>query len=300
MDRHSAILSLTSERSFDRLRAARRLAKCATPLDLPELGRALATENDAWVRAALRDAISFVHNRASLEDRQADAPDALDPEAANELRAEAVEDVTRRLVHEVEPILGRLRVYAQRDIALFAESRTRKELDKLEALLTAIDRLSRAASAPVLSEFDFATAVAEAAEPYSEAGRTIARSGPEPLTVIGDRVLVQMILDNGLRNAIEATSGLSMATGLSSVIVTWGATDRDFFCSILDRGMGLPTAIHKIFEIGSTTKKGHLGMGLALARQAARTVRGQLSVAPRRDGGVSFDFRWPRPLSGTE
>jgi signal transduction histidine kinase len=104
-----------------------------------------------------------------------------------------------------------------------------------------------------------------------------------------------MALENGLRNAVEATAGHHDDTGLPSVVVTWGTTDRDFYVSVLDRGVGLPGGVHRVFDIGSTTKRGHLGMGLALAKQAVRTLGGRVALRPRKDGGVGYEFRWPRP-----
>jgi signal transduction histidine kinase len=83
-------------------------------------------------------------------------------------------------------------------------------------------------------------------------------------------------------------------TTVEPIVIGWGETDRDLWLSILDRGKGFPQGFAKLFEIGTTTKKNHLGMGLALARQAALSLNGQITLAPRQPNGAKFEFRWPR------
>ena len=53
--------------------------------------------------------------------------------------------------------------------------------------------------------------------------------------------------------------------------------------------------VDKAFEVGVTTKPkaDHLGMGLAIARRAAHSLGGQVSLSPREGGGASFELRWP-------
>jgi signal transduction histidine kinase len=106
---------------------------------------------------------------------------------------------------------------------------------------------------------------------------------------------VKLVVANGLRNAIEATESLSEIIDASNrVVVSWGETDRDYWIAIVDWGPGLPLGFDRIFDIGSTTKKDHLGMGLAIAERAALSLSGNVSVTPREDKGTRYEFRWPR------
>ncbi len=102
---------------------------------------------------------------------------------------------------------------------------------------------------------------------------------------------MELIIENGLRNACEATVGVR-ADGL--VIVSWGETDRETWVTAVDEGPGLPPR-RDLFQIAVTTKDGHLGMGLAISQRAALSMGGGLTLASRTGGGAFYEFRWPRP-----
>lgn len=116
----------------------------------------------------------------------------------------------------------------------------------------------------------------------------------------GDDSLVEVAVRNGLRNSIEATEAAAGGSGkLENVVINWGETEKDYWIAILDHGNGLPPGSERIFDIGSSTKEGHFGMGLALAKRAAWSLRGDITLTPRKDGGVKFEFRWARDWTKT-
>ena len=245
--------------------------------------------SEALLKRALEEAIGRVAPAASPEGRGLETED----DVTDDIYAEAVQETTQRLVHELEPILGTLRYYAGREIPSYAGSRTEQELARLESLLRAIATLSRAAAPPGLKEVNLAALVENTSKSasvgHSSAVQLVGRS---PLIVLGDPSLIEVALANGLRNAIEASESAGAA---APIIVTWDETDTDYYVVVLDRGPGLPLGADNIFEIGETTKKGHLGMGLALADRAVRTMKGKTVLSPREGGGVSYEFRWPKP-----
>jgi signal transduction histidine kinase len=294
MDRQKAVDLLASDKLHDRLQAARFFSRFASKQDYDLLQAALGPEKVVWIKAALKRGLEVALGKAIPEVRSAAIDAATEEEVADEIYAEAVEETTQRLVHELEPILGTLRFYAGKEIVNYPDSRTKQELDRLESLLEAIDTLSKAAAPPAIKEFDLARLIDKTASSVC-VGHEIAVSlaGRRPLVVLGDSSLVEVAFANGLRNAIEATEG-SATSPSSPVVVNWDETDRDYYVAVLDRGSGLPLGADRILEIGRTTKKGHLGMGLALADRAIRTIKGKLAVAPREGGGVSYEFRWPK------
>ena len=292
MERTEALRLISSSTPDDRLRAARSLARTCVAEDLPALQAALAAEDNRWVKSALAKAI------ASINPQQSSAPISAGVEAdedhiMEQIYAEAVEETTKRLVHELRPILGRLDVSASEEIADYEKSATKVQWKRLKEFLAAIDRLSQAASSPRYSEFDLAAAIEETVTAERGDGTVPFQSaGLKPMMIVGDSTYVQMILANALRNAVEATHPLPKK---EAIVVTWGSTDKDFWISVLDRGCGLPAAAQRIFEIGTTTKKDHLGMGLALASQAASSLNGRIDLAPREPSGARFEFRWQKP-----
>lgn len=296
---HNQALSALSDPELDkRLAAARTLALGATPADAARLQEALATEKVVWVRTALRQAIL----RASKQDSTPETTDesigeVVSVEAFEQIKTIATSAVTRQIVHEIAPVLGVLRLFAKDEISNFEDSRTKRQIDRLADLLRALDRLSRAANAPVLEEFDLSTLAHGVVEAETTGHKVrVDLAGPTPLVVIGDPTLVVLTLANGVRNAIEAVEQLhATSEDIPPVVVNWGETDRDVWIAVLDKGPGPPSAAGRAFEIGTTTKKGHLGMGLATAQQAATSLGGAVTLGLRsEEGGARFEVRWPR------
>ena len=251
---------------------------------------ALSAETSRWVKSALRRAIASVKRESPSTPVEIGA-EGEEERIMEQMHAEAVEETTQRLVHEIRPILGRLDVYAASEIGDYGHSKTKSEWNRLQELLSAIDKLSQAASAPIYREFDLAELLEKiiTAE-KSESEITVICAGPKPFVILGASSLVLLVIGNAIRNAIEASA---LLPAKEAVVVNWGVTDRDYWISVLDYGCGLPPTVQRVFEIGTTTKKGHLGMGLALARQAALSLSGSISLAPRDQSGTRFEFRWP-------
>ena len=139
-----------------------------------------------------------------------------DGSVLDELRRQAVEEVAELLIHEVNPIIGRLRLYGAAEIPEYEESRTKRELDRLAWLTEALERLHRASSIPHVEEFDLGSLVTQVADEESREGVTIELAGPMPLVVQADRHLAKLILSNGLRNAIGPPKAERKAIGSRS------------------------------------------------------------------------------------
>jgi hypothetical protein len=106
----------------------------------------VAGENVPWIRGALRRALA----RLSPDDGSAPAArsildvDDLPAGFAAQVYAEALESTASQLLHEIEPLLGTLRLAAEREVPNFVESKTRRNIDRLDELLAALSRLRRA------------------------------------------------------------------------------------------------------------------------------------------------------------
>ena len=212
---------------------------------------------------------------------------------AAQARAIAIEETTRQLIHELEPLLGAMRITGAREIVDYEDSKTRRLHERFDSLLQAISTLSKSSSSARPREFDLAGLIHELiVEQTSEGKMKIDEVGQSPLVVVGDPNLVSIAFRNGLCNSLEASSSVDSSAG-NTILVTWGKTDRDVWIAILDRGSGLPTTFSQVFNIGSTTKPDHLGMGLPLAKSAIESMGGTIYLGPRQDGGAKFEFRWP-------
>ncbi len=299
MDKKAAAGLLASIDAHERLRAARWFESNAAADEEQSLRSALAREEVSWIRDSLQTAL----DKLSTADTRQPAPESVDDPAfeTDAVYANAIEDTTRRLVHEIEPIVGLLAHSASKEIRDFDQSKTSRHLERLKQILKAIGTLSVAASSPKLTEFDLAETVESLCESEAEGHDVrVETHGPSPCVVSGDPALVQLALANGLRNAIEATLEQEPTGSDRRVAVSWVCADSYARVSILDRGLGPPVGSHRVWEIGSTTKRGHLGMGLALARRAVLSMGGEISLTPGERGGALLAFSWPLRGGGSK
>jgi signal transduction histidine kinase len=99
---------------------------------------------------------------------------------------------------------------------------------------------------------------------------------PAELDLTADPELIEQVLINLLKNAMEALSGVAGARiALSASITARGHT----IIQVQDNGPGItPEAIERIFIPFYTTKKEGSGIGLSLSRQIMRQHGGTLNV----------------------
>ncbi len=92
------------------------------------------------------------------------------------------------------------------------------------------------------------------------------------------------VIDNGLRYASK------------EVLVSLNCEGEEIFISIDDDGKGISSELMpRIFTPFFTTdkEKGHLGLGLSLARSIVESIGGYLSVGQSKYGGANFIIRLP-------
>lgn len=286
MDKNEAQQLLLSEDYNDRLKAARFFANNPSSAG-SFLLEALARERVSPVRRALTKVVSKI-NPEFPDDKGSD-------EYRQQVRDEALREATGIVLHELSPIIGTIILAAQAEIQTFEDSETSRQLARLTSLLKAFETWNKAARAPNDEEFDLSELIKEVAkrETSKRLSITVELGGATPFPVIGDRILIELALGNGLRNALEATEAFSKDDSTRKVLVTWDETPETTWLAVLDRGPGLPLGL-ETEQLGASTKEGHLGMGLAVARQAVRSLGGELFLQPRLEGGARYEFNWPK------
>ncbi|MHB8957080.1 MAG: PAS domain S-box protein [Pirellulaceae bacterium] len=111
----------------------------------------------------------------------------------------------------------------------------------------------------------------------------------QALTVSAQRVPIQQVMVNLLRNSIDA---LATAT-LARRQVTVHATSRDDHVEIAvsDNGLGLSEPERqRVFEPFFTTKPQGLGLGLAISKTIVEDHGGKIWADNNRDGGLTVHF----------
>jgi PAS domain S-box-containing protein len=116
--------------------------------------------------------------------------------------------------------------------------------------------------------------------------------GDLPL-VAGDRVQLQQVILNLLRNASDAMSGVEDRPKRLLIRSERDGADR-VRLSVQDAGVGFdPQAVDRLFEAFYTTKNDGMGMGLSVSRSIIESHGGRL-WATRNDGpGATFSFSIP-------
>jgi two-component system, LuxR family, sensor kinase FixL len=106
--------------------------------------------------------------------------------------------------------------------------------------------------------------------------------------VMVDRVQIQQVLLNLVRNAIEA---MRTSACRELVISTASAADNMVVVSVADTGCGIaPDLLSKLFQPFTTNKQTGLGIGLSLSRTIIESHGGQITAEPNSAGGTIFRF----------
>ncbi len=119
--------------------------------------------------------------------------------------------------------------------------------------------------------------------------RFSAQCESEHLTVQADEEMIEQVLINLIKNAIEANAHSENA----KIEVTGTYTENAVIITITDNGPGIiPEAIDRIFVPFFTTKKTGSGIGLALSRQIMQMHNGSLTVTSEPYVKTIFTLRF--------
>jgi nitrogen fixation/metabolism regulation signal transduction histidine kinase len=112
---------------------------------------------------------------------------------------------------------------------------------------------------------------------------------PEELIVQADKTLIEQVLINLLKNAIQA-----FETQPNKIIILAAyLNEGHVIISVKDNGNGIDAdAMERIFVPFFTTKKSGSGIGLSLSRQIMRQHGGQITVNSRLGEGTEFFLRF--------
>lgn len=121
---------------------------------------------------------------------------------------------------------------------------------------------------------------------------------PGATPVLVDRVQIQQVLINLMRNAMEAMEGcpvrrLSVATAL---------VDPEMVrVSVTDTGSGIaPEMDERLFEAFASTKSNGMGLGLSICRTIIEAHGGRIRAMPHEGGGTEFQFTLVRATAESE
>jgi Signal transduction histidine kinase regulating C4-dicarboxylate transport system len=106
--------------------------------------------------------------------------------------------------------------------------------------------------------------------------------------VLADRVQIQQVLLNLIRNAMDAME----STPSRDLVISVSPADDGFArVSVADSGSGIGLEIaDQLFQPFITTKRDGMGVGLSISRTIIEAHGGRIWVEPNPTGGTIFHF----------
>ena len=283
-----------SENVYERRRAALTLEASAKYADSEAIRARLVVETDGLTRTRLQRALSRAEatpmgSEAHLDDpvRESDRGDT------ESERVKARSDLANKFIHELRAILAAIKRGALVELKeSYGGSSTERAIERFTSFLKAMEHLRDAARPPDPEDFNLVELVDStlAAERDAQPNVELVSTREDPLTVRGDRYLLELALVNGVRNAIDASPENDR------ILVNCGETPDEWWLNVLDNGVGIPANSNQVFVPGRSTKpKGeHEGLGLTIAKQAIESMGGVVEVTRRTTTGTEFRLRWPK------
>jgi len=114
--------------------------------------------------------------------------------------------------------------------------------------------------------------------------------------VLADRVQIQQVLLNLIRNAMDAME----TSEVRDLTIAIAPTDKNFVrISVTDTGSGVaPEVAKQLFQPFVTTKRHGMGVGLSISRTIVEAHGGQIWVEQNPLGGTIFRFTLPTVSNG--
>ncbi len=285
---------LGAENVYERRLAALTLETSAEYTDSEIIRARLVVETDALTRTRLQRALLRAEGTLKRPDAELDAPvqesNVGDTESE---RVKARSDLATTFLHELTTILAAIKRGALVDLNEgYSGSATERAIDRFASFLKAMEHLRDAARPPDPEDFNLVELVDStlATERDAQPNVELISTREDPLTVRGDRYLLELALVNGIRNAIDASPENER------VLVNCGETPQEWWLNVLDNGVGIPANRDQVFVAGRSTKpKGeHEGLGLTIAKQAIESMGGVVEVTRRTTTGTEFRLRWSK------
>jgi two-component system sensor kinase FixL len=112
----------------------------------------------------------------------------------------------------------------------------------------------------------------------------------DPVWVYGDRIQLQQVLLNFMRNAINAMDSIRPESRL--MVIMLSVSRGSATISVHDSGPGIaPEIKDRLFKPFVTNNKKGFGIGLALSRSIIEKHNGEIWALNLPDGGAQFSFR---------
>ncbi len=212
-------------------------------------------------------------------------------------------EMSAAVSHELNQPLAAMKTYLAGARLLLNRRRSEEALVSFQRIDDLIDRMGAITrqlksfarkGGDAFAPLDLRDCVAEALtmmEPTLRERRIlVVRTLPnQPVKVMGDRLRLEQVIINLMRNAVDATAGVNAPQ--IDLILTEGDTVT---LTVRDNGTGIAD-IHSVFEPFYTSKRTGEGVGLGLAISSGIVADhgGRITARNMPEGGAAFDVALP-------
>ncbi|WP_272006308.1 sensor histidine kinase [Roseovarius sp. ZX-A-9] len=260
---------------------------------------ALFQRESAELRALNRRLQREIAERERVQENLAVAEQTL----AQSSKLAALGEMSAAVSHELNQPLAAMKTYLAGARLLLTRHRADEALSSFQRIDDLIERMgaitrqlksyarrSGDTFGPVNMGDSLASALAMMEPQLRQRRVTIERALPDaPVMVMGDRVRIEQVMVNLLRNALDATESVENAQ--IDIVLAAGDTAT---LSLRDNGHGIDD-IDSLFEPFYTTKQpgDGVGLGLAISSGIVNDLGGRLTARNAVAGGAVFEMQLP-------
>lgn len=239
--------------------------------------------------------------------RAEEAQRAMEADLASALRLASMGELAGAIIHEVNQPLAAIGASAEacrrwmkvepasQGRALASLNRVVEEAGRAAAIVNGLKSLIQDTVVEP-TPFDFGAAIAEVSvlvmgELTRENVMLVTDLAAGLPLASGNRVQIQQIFMNLVRNAVESTR---FNPGRRILSISTGLHDGMLSLRVGDNGPGFdPLDVEQLFSPLFTTKASGMGLGLSISRRIAIAHGGTLDAEPSCGGGALFHLRLP-------
>jgi signal transduction histidine kinase len=214
-------------------------------------------------------------------------------------RLAALGEMAAGMAHEIRNPLGGIQLYssilakelADRPDSLQLVHKISGGVKLLDGLVSQVLQFTREITAHV-AETNLADVIDQAvdlASPTLQMRNVVCRvTGPRPMPIVADPLLVGQAILNLILNAAEAIGDC----GTINIRFGPNGDARQFHLVVTDTGPGIPPEVlDRIFNPFFTTKESGTGLGLAIVHRVVEAHDGTITASNLDGGGAKFEVR---------